>query len=164
MNTNEMIPSFYLFPAAMDMEKVVKEIEESIKTCGEEYDKLRGDLIQRFKKLGPLLWFDNKFLTQGVFISLVFIIPHFEIYISNSKADNYGHIVILIILVSVRPVSDVEGDKVTQMLPIADSLQELLALLQIICNSPGDIKVYISNNKYYIIYLKVEFESSRGRV
>ena len=70
----------------------------------------------------------------------------------------------MIILVSVRPESDVEGDKVTQMFPIADSLQELLALLQIICNSPGDIKVYISNNKYYIIYLKVEFESSTGRV
>ena len=68
------------------------------------------------------------------------------------------------ILVSVRPKSDVEGDDVTQMLPIADSLEELLALLQKICNSPGDIKVYISNNKYYIIYLKVEFESSRGRV
>ena len=58
----------------------------------------------------------------------------------------------------------VEGDNMTQMLPIADSLKEVLALLQIIFNCPGDIKVDISNNKYYIIYLKVEFESSRGRV
>ena len=42
----------------------------------------------------------------------------------------------------------VEGDNMTQMLPIADSLKELLALLQIIFNSPGDIKVDIFNNKY----------------
>ena len=48
----------------------------------------------------------------------------------------------------------VEGDNMTQMLPIADSLKELLALLQIIFNSPGDIKVDISNNKYYIQILK----------
>ena len=43
--------------------------------------------------------------------------------ISILKADNYGHIVILIILVSVKPKSDVEGDNMTQMLLIADSLK-----------------------------------------